>query len=60
MFPECAFIGYKFKDKEDIDPYLEVAGEGETFEKLKEWALKFNCWIFAGYAERDGDNLYNS
>lgn len=26
------FTGYKFDSPEDIDPYTEEAGKGETFE----------------------------
>jgi hypothetical protein len=26
------FTGYKFKDKEDIKPFLEEAGKGPTFD----------------------------
>ena len=26
------FSGYKFKDREDIKPFLEEAGKGPTFE----------------------------
>ena len=25
------FTGYKFEDKNDIGPYLEIAGDGPTF-----------------------------
>ena len=32
LLPEMAFTGYKFDDKEDIEPYLEEATGGKTFE----------------------------
>jgi predicted amidohydrolase len=30
VLSEMVFTGYKFKDKEEISPYLEKAGEGPT------------------------------
>ena len=32
ILPEMAFLGYKFDDKEDILPFLEICNEGKTFE----------------------------
>jgi predicted amidohydrolase len=32
VLSEMVFTGYKFADKNDIQPYLEKAGEGATFE----------------------------
>ena len=36
LLSEMVFTGYTFKDKEDVRPYLEKAGEGQTFE----WCAK--------------------
>ena len=32
ILPELVFTGYDFDNKEDIKPFLEVAGKGPTFE----------------------------
>jgi predicted amidohydrolase len=32
ILSEMVFTGYKFANKKDIEPYLEKAGEGPTFE----------------------------
>jgi protein N-terminal amidase len=52
VLPEMAFTGYKFKDKEDISPLLEVAGWGPTFEWWKKTAEKLQSYIFWGYPEK--------
>jgi protein N-terminal amidase len=32
VLSEMVFTGYKFADRKDIEPYLEKAGEGPTFQ----------------------------
>ena len=65
VLSEMVFTGYKFADKKDIEPYLEKAGEGPTFEWCKQQALRLGCWVFCGYPEILVDenketHLYNS
>jgi len=35
-----AFTGYVFESKQEIKPYLEVAGKGETFDFCSKLAKK--------------------
>ena len=65
ILSEMVFTGYKFSDKKDIEPYLEKAGEGPTFEWCSNQAKRLTCWVFCGYPEivheDDGTiHLYNS
>lgn len=45
LLSEMVFTGYKFEDKEDIRPYLEVAGEGPTFQWCAKQAQKYSYFI---------------
>ena len=51
LLSEMVFTGYTFKDKEDIRPYLEKAGEGPTFDWCASQAKRLGCWVFCGYPE---------
>jgi protein N-terminal amidase len=51
VLSEMVFTGYKFANIKDIEPYLEKAGEGPTFEWCKKQALRLKCWVFCGYPE---------
>jgi predicted amidohydrolase len=59
VLPEMAATGYVFENREAIAPLAEPA-QGETFQTLAAVARAANCWIVSGFAERDGDRLYNS
>ena len=52
-----ALTGYIFKSKQEIEPFLEEAGKGETFEFCKKIALQMNCYVICGYPEK---GFYNS
>ncbi len=66
IFPEMAFTGYCFKDKEDIKPVLEESTKGETFAYCSSLAKRLNCYVMAGYPElyinpeTKKEHLYNS
>ena len=57
--PEMAVSGYVFSGPEDIRPYAEPA-QGQTFQMLSPIARKHGTWIVCGFAEIDGDRLFNS
>ena len=38
---EMTFCGYKFKNKEDIEPFLEEAGKGPTFDWCSKIANRY-------------------
>jgi protein N-terminal amidase len=41
VFPEMAFTGYIFKDKNDIESCLEEKGNGRTFDFCRKLALRY-------------------
>jgi|ETNmetMinimDraft_25_1059894.scaffolds.fasta_scaffold214294_1 protein N-terminal amidase len=47
-----SFSGYFFKNKEDVEPYLEVAGEGKTFEWAQKHAKALGCYVICSYPEK--------
>ncbi len=57
--PEMATTGYVFDSAEEIAPFAE-APDGPTFAMLREAAISLGAWVVCGFAERDGDSLYNS
>ena len=63
-FPETAFSRYVYSSTEDLTEYggAEEAGAGPVFAFLRALALKFDCYVIAGFAERDTDAacFYNS
>jgi len=63
LFPEMAFVGYMFDDKDEIAPYMETE-KGPTFEFCKEIASIYGCFVAAGYPRieknNEGDKYYNS
>ncbi len=58
LLPEMAFtgrrhrialhIGYVFKDKNHIEPYMEEE-DGTTFTWCKTQAIRLNCYVAAGF-----------
>ena len=51
ILPEMAFTGYYFLDREDIKPFLEVAGKGKTFDFVSSLAKRLNSYVLCGYPE---------
>lgn len=51
LLSEMVFTGYTFGSKRDIEPYLEIAGQGPTFEWCAKQAKRLGCWVFCGYPE---------
>lgn len=45
-----AFIGYNFKNYDDIVPYTEFCGQGESFEFCQKEAIRLNAYVIYGYA----------
>ncbi len=59
ILPELSNTGYD-ATKEEFEEMAEPQAVGETSEKISRLAKENNCYITYGYAERDGDILYNS
>lgn len=59
VLPELFATGYTFISKEETKSFAENIS-GITINFLKEQSQKLNAIIVAGYAELDGENVYNS
>jgi len=57
--PEMATSGYVWTDADEIRPHCEPA-DGSTLAALGPIAAAHEAWVVVGFAERDGDALYNS
>jgi predicted amidohydrolase len=59
IFPELCTTGYFFQTKDESRAEAETTS-GEAAELLFDIAHKHNAMVIAGFAERDGDRVYNS
>ncbi|KAL2884785.1 Protein N-terminal amidase [Ceratocystis lukuohia] len=68
VLPELAFVGQVFDSLSGIYPHLESSGSGITSSWARAVALKYNCTVMVGYAEKadiypkraSGPKCYNS
>ena len=60
VFPELAMSGYTFGSIEEIKAVAENGKTGQTALLFKQMAKEINCSYVVGFAELDGDNIYNS
>ena len=59
VFPELFNTGYLFLSKEEAYKLSETL-DGYTVRKLQEFSEETSTAVVAGFAERDGDKVYNS
>lgn len=59
LLPELFSTGYLFLERSELEELAE-GPDGPTRRALVEWAVQQGCWVAGGYAERDGDQFYNS
>lgn len=59
VLPELANTGYVFESRGEARDLAEPA-DGPTVEAWREAAADADAWVVGGFAERDGDALYNS
>lgn len=59
VYPELATCGYFFTDRDQLQKN-SLAKESEAFLSIQEAAKKKHVNVVLGFAERDGDKLYNS
>lgn len=59
VLPELFSTGYVFRDRAEL---LRLAQDlrGSTVEFLRDRAARHGAWICGGFAERDGDRVFNS
>ncbi len=61
VLPELANSGYLYEDSAELKPYSEPSdGSGEFLGSLIQLSKSTGGMIVAGYAELDGDKIYNS
>lgn len=59
VLPEMCTAGYVFHDRAEIQPFCEPR-EGDSFAFFSALAKQHGMHIVYGFAERDGEQLYNS
>ena len=59
VLPELCATGYFFLDRDEVAEVAEPA-LGPTRGFFRAMAERHGAVVIAGFAERDGDNLYNS
>jgi protein N-terminal amidase len=52
LLPELSFTGYNFRDLPDIEPFLEVQGQGPSSQWARSTALARKWHVTVGYPER--------
>jgi|UniRef100_A0A7V3RI05 predicted amidohydrolase len=60
VLPELFNTGYLFLNKQELVELAESPGKGETHDFILQLCNKKNCGIIYGFAEKCGDNFYNS
>lgn len=60
VLPELSLTGYNFPSAKEIQPYLEIARAGPTFNLASELSARFGCTTIIGYPERFQNTTYNS
>ncbi|ORY87781.1 carbon-nitrogen hydrolase [Protomyces lactucae-debilis] len=60
IMPELALSGYNHSSRQAIEPYLEISGEGSSFEFAADLSRTLSASVVIGYPERSGDKCYNS
>jgi len=59
VLPELFSTGYQFRDRDELLALAEPV-DGPTVARLREHAAATGAVLCAGWAERDGDRVYNS
>lgn len=60
VLPELCNSGYVFESRDEAFALAERLDDGETIDIWRETAASLGVTIVAGFAERDGDVLYNA
>jgi predicted amidohydrolase len=60
VLPELCNSGYVFESREEAFALSEALADGDTIGQWSTLAASLGITLVAGYAERDGDSLYNS
>jgi predicted amidohydrolase len=60
VLPELCTSGYSFRDRDEALAHAERFPSGPLSERLLAWSERTGGMIVAGFAERDGDCVYNA
>ncbi len=60
VLPELCNSGYVFESREEAFALSETLADGDTIRTWSALAARLGVTLVAGYAERDGDALYNA
>ncbi|TDQ89477.1 putative amidohydrolase [Paraburkholderia silvatlantica] len=60
VLPELCNSGYVFESREEAFAFSESLADGDTIRTWATLAAQLGVTLVAGYAERDGDALYNA
>lgn len=60
VLPELPFTGYLFKDRQELFTLAEDPASSPIVEQLIELCKKKRFHIVTGFAEKDGDKIFNS
>ncbi|MDA1194442.1 MAG: acyltransferase [Planctomycetota bacterium] len=60
VLPELCSTGYTFLDRAEAHAHAETFPSGPLGERLCAWSKRTGGMIVAGFAERDGDAVYNA
>lgn len=60
VLPELCFTGYTFTSRDEARSLAEAPGDGFISKHMRSLSTERDVGIVYGFAERDGDRLYNS
>ena len=60
VLPELCTTGYQFTKKSELLELAEPVARGPSIQALLRFAREKHTYLVLGFAERDGENLYNS
>jgi predicted amidohydrolase len=60
VLPELATTGYAFTTGDELAGLAEPFDSSPSLDRLQTLARERSCTLVVGYAERDGDRLYNA
>lgn len=60
VLPELCTTGYSFRDRTEVRALAEPYPDGPALQRLRALSARAGALVVAGYAEREGERLYNS
>ena len=60
VLPELANTGYVIPSRKELEMVAEAAPRGKTLTEWEKLAKRYGVFIVGGFAERDGNKIYNA